>query len=66
MNLKLLYAAGTVLLFLGLFWMFLPHAAHELIIDQEEETEHYVHLLQGAIMTVFALVVMVISSKKSK
>lgn len=51
-----LYWAGTLLLFLGLFWMFLPHAAHGTLTgDTEEQAEHYIHLIQGLLGALLGL-----------
>lgn len=63
---KKVYWICTIILFLGLLWMFLPHAAHGVITgDAEEETEHYEHMIQGLIATVLALVGMIWNEKYS-
>ncbi len=63
---KKLYWICTIVLFLGLLWMFLPHAAHGAITGVEEETEHYEHVIQGLIPTLLALVGMIWNEKQSK
>jgi drug/metabolite transporter (DMT)-like permease len=50
-----LYWVGTTLLFIGLFWMFLPHTAHQTLQGNKQETEHYVHLIQGLIGALLGL-----------
>lgn len=56
MKSSLLYWIGTLVLFLGLFWMFLPHAAHGAVTGEaEQETEHYIHLIQGLLGTLIGL-----------
>jgi nitrate reductase gamma subunit len=40
---------GVLVLFLGLSWMFLPHATHVAIIDDEESEEHIIHVIEGGI-----------------
>ncbi len=62
---KKLYWICTIVLFLGLLWMFLPHTAHNAIITEEEETEHYEHIIQGLIPTLLALIGMVWNEKHS-
>lgn len=67
---KTIYWICTVVLFLGLLWMFLPHAAHNAIVfeieHEEEETEHYEHVIQGLIPTLLALAGMIWNEKKGK
>jgi hypothetical protein len=64
---KKLYWICTIVLFLGLLWMFLPHATHSVITGKaEEETEHYVHLIEGAIPTIISLILMIWNEKKGK
>lgn len=62
---KKIYWICTIVLFLGLLWMFLPHAAHNLIISEVEETEHYEHIIQGLIPTILSLIVMILNEKHS-
>ena len=60
---KMLYVLGTLFLFLGLLWMFLPHAIHGQVF-KEEETEHLFHILEGAVISVLGLALMIRSKKK--
>jgi len=62
---KTIYYIGAVLLFIGLLWVFLPHASHAQVTEtltghgeEEEETEHYIHLLQGLIAIIAGLILM--------
>ena len=64
MNKRIIYFVGSVILFLGLLWMFLPHAFHN-VITEEDETEHYVHLIQGLIITILGLFIMIITNTPS-
>ena len=60
---KPLYYLGIFLLFIGLLWMFLPHALHEQVLNKEEETEHIFHIFQGALITILGLIIMVKNKK---
>lgn len=62
MNFKLLFLIGSILTFLGLFWMLLPHAFHDKII----ENQHIIHIIQGLIPTLLGLIMMVNSENKLK
>lgn len=66
MNFKIftLYNLGALILFLGLLWMFLPHATHESILDQVEQegASHLSHTIHGAIAAVIGLVIMGIAN----
>ena len=58
------YFIGSILLFLGLLWMLLPHAFHSQILQEnepEQQTEHYLHILQGLIVAVSGLYIMLLS-----
>ena len=63
MNFKFLYPLGCLLLFLGLLWLFLPHAAHEKVTG-EAETLHIEHLFQGIILTLAGLALILIHNNK--
>lgn len=63
MKFNFFYIFGSVILFLGLLWMFLPHAVHEAILA--DEVEHLYHTLQGVIVAVFGLGIMIVSRKNS-
>ena len=70
MNFKFLYNLGCGILFIGLFWMLLPHAFHEEIIAEINEEglglSHYLHLLEGLVPTILGLILMVYSENKLK
>ena len=61
-----IYNIGSFILFIGLLWMFLPHTAHELILNEIEESEHYIHLIEGLILTLSGLGLMILSQKYNK
>lgn len=65
MNLKILYFSGSLFLFLGLLWMFLPRAYHSLL-TKKSAISHLTHILQGAIVAVLGLVLIAYSNKKEK
>jgi len=63
-TLKILYLLGGILLFIGLLWMFLPHATHAAILGEEDEAEHYVHIIQGIIPTILGLILLLWYDKR--
>ena len=60
------YNFGALLLFLGLLWTFLPHAAHGLILHEvEAESEsHLTHMIQGMGVAIAGLAVMFMANRK--
>ena len=62
MRSKIIYCVASIFLFLGLFWMLLPHTYHSFITD-EDETSHYTHLIQGAVLTIISLIVLIWNEK---
>ena len=60
------YNFGALLLFLGLLWTFLPHAAHEVLVQElEKEGEsHITHMLQGIGIALAGLALMVMANRK--
>ena len=70
MNFRFLFFLGSVLLFIGLFWMLLPHAYHNEIISEIDEdareVSHYLHLLEGLIPTILGLTLMILNENKLK
>ena len=70
MNFNFLYFLGSILVFIGLFWMLLPHALHEQIIVEIDEEglgiSHYIHLLEGLIPTILGLILMIYLEKHQK
>ncbi len=64
---KWFYGLGCIVLFLGLVWMFLPHAFHDEVlsnIGEEHESTHFTHTLQGAIVAIIGLIVLILSNRK--
>ncbi len=66
MRLKYLYYLGSFLLFIGLLWMFLPHAYHQRILNAKEEVNHLIHIFEGLIIAVIGLVIMFYKERKDK
>lgn len=60
------YNFGALLLFLGLFWMFAPHAVHHAILGAAEEASHIEHIFQGVIAALGGLGLMMLEAKKMK
>ena len=65
MKASVFYFIGSILLFLGLSWMLLPHAFHSQILQEnaEEQIEHSLHTLQGVIVAVSGLGMMLLSER---
>lgn len=77
---KAVYFSGCVMLFLGLLWMFLPHALHGKalssvslkIINSDEELEkesdwhHITDILFGMIIVFMAIIILLYSNKYLK
>lgn len=59
------YNVGILVLFVGLLWMFLPHTAHAQIL-LEESGEHYIHLVEGVVITVLGIGILWWSSQSEK
>jgi len=58
MNKKVVYYVGCVVLFLGLFWMMLPHVAHGAAVEAvggEHEESHYRDVFNGLIGVLIGL-----------
>ncbi len=69
MMFKFLYLIGSIILFLGLFWMFLPHAYHAEIVsltESENLSSHLIHTLQGLLATLIGLFIMIGVEKYKK
>jgi len=60
---KAAYTIGCIILFIGLFWILLPHAYHDLITN-EDETAHSTHLVQGAILTLTGLALLIYTTRE--
>ena len=59
---KKLYIFGSILLFLGLLWMFLPHAVHT-SLTREKEITHIFHTLEGFAVVVIGLGIMIYAQR---
>ena len=57
---RIFYLVGAILLFIGLFWLFLPHAYHEQITE-EHETSHITHMIEGIIITLIATLILILA-----
>jgi nitrate reductase gamma subunit len=58
------YNLGTLILFLGLLWMFLPHATHVELLGEQDETAHIFHIIEGAAVVVAALGLLVLEQRR--
>ena len=64
---KYAYYLGCILLFLGLLWMFLPHATHHLIeIPSAENQEHIADIFEGLASVLAGLGFILLSEKYSE
>lgn len=60
---KFFFGLGTVILFIGFFYAFLPHAVHN-AVGLGKETQHTKHVVFGAIMILVGLVLLILNEKK--
>lgn len=63
------YAAGCVILFLGLVWMLSPHILHQSIeesIDEEGHSSHYENIIYGGIATLIGISLVSLGNKKKE
>ncbi|MBI5803097.1 hypothetical protein HY448_00195 [Candidatus Pacearchaeota archaeon] len=65
MNFKFVYWLLWTFVFLGLLWMFLPHAFHNTITN-DTATEHITHILQGLIPVLLSLAVLIYLERNGK
>ncbi|MBI3035002.1 hypothetical protein HYY71_01650 [Candidatus Woesearchaeota archaeon] len=59
---KILDFIGTILLFIGMFLAFLPHALH-VKSGLDESTSHLRHAITGIILVVTALGILIFNNK---
>jgi len=59
---KLTYLLGSIILFFGIVWLLLPHASHAELI--ENDSPHYVHILQGVFLTLIGLALLIYSTRE--
>ncbi len=67
MKFSFIYFIGSITLFIGLLWMFLPHAYHEEILENVSynvDLSHITHTVQGLILTLIGLIIMILVQKK--
>lgn len=68
MNKKFIYVLGSLILFFGLFYMFLPHITHNAIVEkineEHDDSSHFENIIYGLIITLTGLAVMIKSNKK--
>ena len=60
---KLLFGLGTVILFIGFFFAFLPHAIHT-GVGLGSESSHMKHVIIGSILILIGLVLLILNEKK--
>lgn len=65
MNKKLIDATGTILLFIGFFLAFFPHATH-IAVGINDETSHLEHIIIGITLAIFSLVILIYNNKALK
>ncbi len=61
-----IYLIGSIILFLGLFYMFLPHVAHHAIAEGSGESSHFENIIYGLIGTLTGLALLFKSEKNEK
>ena len=62
---KLVDITGTIILFIGMFLTFLPHALH-VKAGLDNETSHLRHVVFGFILIVIALAILIYNNKALK
>ena len=62
---KLVDIASTIILFMGMFLAFLPHALH-VKAGLDNETSHLRHVVFGFILVVIALAILIYNNKALK
>ena len=63
---KTIYILGSILLFLGLLWMFLPHTTHQVMLNEEEEISPILHILEGVVVAILGLGIMLYGKKRRR
>ena len=62
---KTLDIVGTILLFIGMFLAFLPHAVH-IAVGLDNETSHTKHVVYGLILVVASLAILIYNNNALK
>lgn len=68
MKFNFIYLAGSIIAFVGLLWMFIPHIYHSGIIGETigiAETGHIWHIFQGLVVFLIGVFVMIYKAKES-
>ena len=67
MKFNVLFIFGIIFLFLGLLWMFLPHAVHDKLIEEvgKNESSHFTHTLEGAVVAALGAVLLIVEERKA-
>ena len=65
MKRKIIDFFGTILLFIGFFLAFLPHAVH-VSVGFDKEISHLKHVIIGLLFVVIALGILIINNKALK
>ena len=64
MNKKIFDVIGIILLFIGFFFAFLPHALHAKA--GLEETSHLKHVISGMFLVIIALCILIYNNRSLK
>ena len=59
---KIIDVLGTIILSIGFFFAFLPHATHT-AVGLDDETSHLTHVITGIILVVISLGILVWNNK---
>ena len=62
---KIVDVIGTIVLVIGFFFAFLPHAVHT-AVGLRSETSHLKHLVYGIILVICALGILIYNNKALK
>ena len=62
---KFLDVIGTILLFIGFFLAFLPHAYH-LALGLDESVSHTKHIIGGIALVIISLAILIYNNKSFK
>lgn len=60
---KFFFGLGTVILFIGFFYAFLPHTLHG-SVGLGDESSHTRHVIFGAIMVLIGLILLILNEKR--
>ncbi|HLG24459.1 MAG TPA: hypothetical protein VI564_06035 [Candidatus Nanoarchaeia archaeon] len=63
---KALEIIGTIILFFGILFAFLPHAWHDAILQEEVGVSHFTHTIYGILAAIVGLGILIWSNKIPK